>query len=113
MWRAMGDGFAVPRERFERAEPAVPQVCSFHDYLTNMCLAAPFGAAVSATNYAVEGIAQKISEKALRGLGRNGKNRRKGRWWLEQHAQDDDEHPIPAPENVQRSVRRGAFPNAV
>ncbi len=73
MWRAMGDGFEVPRERFERTEPAVPQVRAFHDYLTNMCLAAPFGAAVSATNYAVEGIAQKISEKALRGLSRNEK----------------------------------------
>src|SRR2546426_3898117 len=51
MWRAMGDGFAVPRERFERAEPAVPQVCAFHDYLTNMCLAAPFGAAGAGAHY--------------------------------------------------------------
>src|SRR2546427_7302249 len=68
MWRAMGDGLEVPRERFERPEPGVPQACAFHDYLTSMCLAAPFGTAVSATNYAVEGVAQKISEKALRGL---------------------------------------------
>src|SRR2546428_10036909 len=45
MWRAMGDGFKVPRERFERPEPAVPPACAFHEYLTNMCLAAPFGAA--------------------------------------------------------------------
>src|SRR3989442_9939762 len=73
MWRAMGDGFEVPRERFRRPEPGVPQACAFHDYLTNMCLAAPFGTAVSATNYAVEGVAQKISEKALRGLSRNAK----------------------------------------
>jgi len=113
MWRAMGDGFKVPRERFERPEPAVPQVCAFHDYLTNMCLAAPFGAAVSATNYAVEGIAQKISEKALRGLSRNEKIGRKGRWWLEEHAKYDDEHPIQALEIVKRCVRRGESPGAV
>src|SRR3989442_15514141 len=91
MWRAMGDGFAVPRERFERAEPAVPQVCAFHDYLTNMCLAAPFGAAGSATNYAVEGIAQKISAEALRGLGRNEKNGRKGRWWVQKTTKEPHE----------------------
>jgi len=78
-----------------------------------MCLAAPFGAAVSATNYAVEGIAQKISEKALRGLGRNEKIGRKGRWWLEEHAKYDDEHPIQALEIVKRCVRRGESPTAV
>src|SRR2546426_4250693 len=61
MWRAMGDGFKVPRERFERPEPAVAPGGALHDYLTNIGLAAPIGAAVSATNYAVEGIAQKIS----------------------------------------------------
>src|SRR5947208_3386505 len=110
MWRTMGDGFEVPRERFARPEPAVPQVCAFHDYLTNMCVAAPFGAAVSATNYAVEGIAQKISEKALRGLSRNEKIGRKGRWWLEEHAKYDDEHPIQALEIVKRCVRRGESP---
>src|SRR3989475_7565782 len=102
MWRAMGDGFEVPRERFERPEPAVPQVCAFHDYLTNMCLAAPFGAAVSATNYAVEGIAQKISEKALRGLGRNEKNGRKGRWGVAENAKEEDEHPLQALAIVKR-----------
>src|SRR5207245_10434933 len=86
MWRVMGDGFEVPRERFERPEPGVPQACAFHDYLTNMCLAAPFGTAVSATNYAGEGVAQKISEKPLRGLRRKAAIGRKGRWWLEEQA---------------------------
>src|SRR2546422_2410144 len=71
MWRAMGDGFKVPRERFERPEPAVPQVRAFHDYLTNMCLAAPFGAAGSAANYAVGGIVAKNFQKARPGVGRN------------------------------------------
>src|SRR2546430_16600217 len=77
-----------------------------------MCLAAPFGAAVSATNYAVEGIAQKISEKALRGLSRNEKIGRKGRWWLAEPAKHDDKHPIQALEIVTRSVRRGECPGA-
>src|SRR2546430_4579343 len=106
MWRAMGDGFKVPRERFERPEPAVPQVCAFHDYLTNMCLAAPFGAAVSATNYAVEGIAQKISEKALRGPGRNEKIGRKGRLWVRKQAKNEDQNPHQAMEDVQPLLPR-------
>src|SRR2546426_1757761 len=62
MWRAMGDGFKVPRERFERPEPAVPQVRAFHDYLTNMCLAAPFGAAGSATNHPLRGNSPRTEE---------------------------------------------------
>src|SRR5881396_4250281 len=55
MWRAMGDGFGVPRERFQEPEPMFPAVRTFHGYLTEMCRNAEFGTAVSATNYAVEG----------------------------------------------------------
>src|SRR5438093_12878003 len=70
MWRAMGDGFGVPRERFQIVEPMIREVEGFHGYLTEMCRSAAFGAAVSATNYAVEGMAQKISAKALQGLAK-------------------------------------------
>ena len=107
MWRAMGDAFGVPPERFQVEEPMAPKVRSFHGYLTEMCRTAPFGAAVSATNYAVEGVAQKISEKALRGLSRNAKIGPKGRWWLEEHAKYDDEHPVHALEIVKDCVKRG------
>src|SRR2546428_1250665 len=107
MWRAMGDGFEVPRERFRLPEPMLPAVRAFHGYLTSMCRTAPFGAAVSATNYAVEGMAQQISEKALRGLGENTKIGPKGRWWLEAHAKYDDEHPVHALEIVKDCVKRG------
>ena len=72
----------------------IPEVKKFHAYLTEMCRNAEFGTAVSATNYAVEGVAQKISEKALRGLAKNAKIGPRGRWWLEEHAKYDDEHPI-------------------
>ena len=107
MWRAMGDGFKVPRERFQRPEPMIPQVKAFHGYLTEMCRAAAFGAAVSATNYAVEGMAQKISAKALQGLSKNEKIGPRGRWWLEEHAKYDDEHPIQALEIIKGCVKRG------
>src|SRR5437870_13703223 len=113
MWRAMGDGFEVPQERFHRREPMVAPVRRFHDYLTEMCRGEPFGAAVSATNYAVEGMAQRISEKALRGLSKNAKIGPKGRWWLEEHAKYDDEHPVQALEIVKRCVERGESPEAV
>jgi pyrroloquinoline quinone (PQQ) biosynthesis protein C len=68
---------------------------------------ASFGSAVSATNYAVEGVAQKISEKALRGLAKNVKIGPRGRWWLEEHAKYDDEHPVHALEIIKDCVKRG------
>jgi pyrroloquinoline quinone (PQQ) biosynthesis protein C len=113
MWRAMGEGFGVPRERFHEAEPPVLPVEIFHEFLTATCREAPFGWAVSATNYAVEGMAQKISEKALRGLSQNERIGPKGRWWLEEHAKYDDEHPVQALEIVKRRVERGESPDAV
>ena len=113
MWRAMGDGFKVPRERFQSPEPMIPQVKAFHGYLTEMCRAAAFGAAVSATNYAVEGMAQKISAKALQGLSKNERIGPRGRWWLEEHAKYDDEHPIQALEIIKDCVRRGETAHSV
>ena len=107
MWRAMGDGFGVPRERFQIVEPMIREVEAFHGYLTEMCRSAAFGTAVSATNYAVEGMAQKISAKALQGLAKNEKIGPRGRWWLEEHAKYDDEHPIQALEIIKGCVKRG------
>src|SRR2546428_3877680 len=74
MWRAMGDGFKVPRERFERPEPAVPQVRAFHDYLTHMCLPAPVGAAGAAPEDTRAGNWQQITRKAPPGVSRKQKN---------------------------------------
>jgi pyrroloquinoline quinone (PQQ) biosynthesis protein C len=113
MWRAMGDGFTVPKKRFQTPEPPPPAVSEFHSHLTGMCRQAEFGEAVSATNYAVEGVAQKISEKALRGLSKNEKIGPRGRWWLEEHAKYDDEHPIHALEIIKGCVTRGESPGAV
>jgi pyrroloquinoline quinone (PQQ) biosynthesis protein C len=113
MWRAMGDGFNVPKERFQIPEPMIPEVKEFHAYLTEMGRDATFGSAVSATNYAVEGVAQKISEKALRGLAKNEKIGPRGRWWLEEHAKYDDEHPIHALEIIKNCVKRGEAPQSV
>jgi len=107
MWRAMGDGFGVTKDRFRARDTMLPEVQSFHDYLTRHCSSEPFALAVSATNYAVEGVAQKISEKALRGLAHNEKIGPRGRWWLEEHAKYDDEHPIQALEIIKGCVGRG------
>jgi pyrroloquinoline quinone (PQQ) biosynthesis protein C len=107
MWRAMGDGFGVRRERFQVPEPMNAATQAFHDYLTSMSRSAPFASAVGAVNYAVEGVAQKISEKALRGLGKNEKIGPRGRWWLEEHAKYDDEHPIHALEIIKSCVAKG------
>ena len=105
MWRAMGDAFGVPRERFHELEPPVLPVEIFHEFLTATCRDAPFGWAVSATNYAVEGMAQKISEKALRGFSREFQEG--------MDTEYDDEHPVQALEIVKRCVERGESPDAV
>jgi pyrroloquinoline quinone (PQQ) biosynthesis protein C len=113
MWRAMGDGFKVPRARFQAAEEMNPATREFHNYLTTVSRTAPFASAVGAVNYAVEGVAQKISEKALRGLGSNEKIGPRGRWWLEEHAKYDDEHPIHALEIIKSCVGKTEEPDAV
>jgi len=114
MWRAMGDGFSVPRERFQKPEPLLPEVRVFHEYLTECGRSSPFAEAVAATNYAVEGVAQRISEKALRGLAKNHKIGPRGRWWLEEHAKYDDEHPVHALEIIKSCVAKGdPVPTAV
>jgi pyrroloquinoline quinone (PQQ) biosynthesis protein C len=110
MWRAMGDGFGVPKDRFRSTGPMLPSVQTFHGYLTGQCSDAPFAVAVAATNYAVEGVAQQISEKALRGLAANERIGPRGRWWLEEHAKYDDEHPIHALEIIKTCVARGEKP---
>ena len=78
-----------------------------------MCRTAAFATAVGAVNYAVEGVAQKISEKALRGLGKNEKIGPRGRWWLEEHAKYDDEHPVHALEIIKSCVAKGEDPDEV
>src|SRR6266496_2875043 len=113
MWRAMADGFDVPRGRFQQQRPMLDAVRDFHDFLTASCHAASFAEAVAATNYAVEGVAQRISAKALRGLGKNEKIGPRGRWWLEEHAKYDDEHTIHALEIIKSRVTQGEDPEAV
>ena len=114
MWRAMGDGFSVPRERFQKPEPLIPEVRQFHQYLTECGRSAGFAEAVAATNYAVEGVAQRISEKALRGLSKNQRIGPRGRWWLEEHAKYDDEHPVHALEIIKSCVANGdAVPGVI
>src|SRR5207253_308933 len=72
-----------------------------------------FLVAFSPTIHAVEGVAQKISEEALRGLAKNEKIGPRGRWWLEEHAKYDDEHPIHALEIIKGCVKRGEAPRGV
>lgn len=107
MWQAMGEGFGVPLSRFTDTERGNDAVEEFHAYLTQMCAEGTFASAVAATNYAVEGVAQGISEKALEGLQHHPKLGERGRWWLEEHAKYDDEHPVMALELIKQCVSRG------
>lgn len=107
MWRAMGDGFGVPRHEFKNVQATNAAVTEFHGFLTEIGANGPFASAVAATNYAVEGAAQRIAEKALQGLKYNERLGERGRWWLEEHAKYDDEHPVHALELIKACVARG------
>lgn len=109
MWRAMGDGFGVSKEAFQTFDmkESNDAVRRFHAFLTDIGRDGPFASAVSATNYAVEGVAQKIAHKALQGLQYNEKLGERGRWWLEEHAKYDDEHPVLALELIKSCVGHG------
>ncbi len=109
MWRAMGDGFGVRKEEFQAFDmrDSNEAVRRFHQYLSTIGCEGAFAPAVSATNYAVEGVAQKIAHKALEGLKYNERLGERGRWWLEEHAKYDDEHPILALELIKSCVAKG------
>jgi len=49
----------------------------------------------------------------LRGLAKNEKIGPRGRWWLEEHAKYDDEHPVHALEIIKGCVKRGEAPQSV
>src|SRR5256712_13835855 len=44
MWRAIGDGFNVPKERFQIPEPMIPQAEELHGYRPEMGRSATFRA---------------------------------------------------------------------
>ena len=46
-------------------------------------------------------------------LGKNEKIGPRGRWWLEEHAKYDDEHPIHALEIIKSCVAKGEDPDDV
>src|SRR5438552_15211258 len=50
MWRAMGDGFNVPKERFHVPEPMIPDVKAVNAYRTEVGRGARFGVAGSSRN---------------------------------------------------------------
>src|SRR2546430_14376734 len=79
MWRAMGDGFNVPKGRFQVPEPMNPEVKEFHAYLTEMGRGAAFVAPGSAAHEAVESEAGKVCAQRLRGRRKGGKHRTRGR----------------------------------
>jgi pyrroloquinoline quinone (PQQ) biosynthesis protein C len=107
MWQAMGEGFGVPLGRFAEDEQGNEAVQEFHGFLTDIGATGTFASAVAATNYAVEGVAQGISDKALIGLQHHPTLGERGRWWLVEHAKYDDEHPVMALELIKQCVGRG------
>lgn len=104
LWIDLANGFGVPTEELFSVEP-IPEVDALTNWLWAINSKGSLPEGVAATNYAIEGIAQDISKKMLKGMpkyqGRKGTHiEKRTYWWLEEHAKYDDKHPLEALEVI-------------
>src|SRR5947199_239929 len=115
VWRGRGRTFTARRTvvyllvRALEGEPMSVQVTPHPSWVADLdATLDPSREAILDTKVIVH-----ASENQLRGLAKNAKIGPRGRWWLEEHAKYDDEHPIHALEIVKNCVKRGETPQAV
>lgn len=104
LWVHLANGFGVPNEELFKVDP-IPEVEALSNWLWMINSRGSLPEGVAATNYAIEGIAQDISKKMLKGMpkyeGRKETQIEKETyWWLEEHAKYDDKHPLEALEVI-------------
>jgi len=104
LWVHLANGFGVSDEELFNVKP-IPEVDALTNWLWMINSRGSLPEGVAATNYAIEGIAQDISRKMLKGMpkyeGRKETQVKKETyWWLEEHAKYDDKHPLEALEVI-------------
>jgi pyrroloquinoline quinone (PQQ) biosynthesis protein C len=103
-WIDMAKGFGVSRsELFDT--PIIPEVEALTHWLWSITTRGAFVEAVSAANYAIEGVTQGIATAVIKGFVKyHGKEGvfldKKAYYWMENHAAYDDLHPYEALEII-------------
>ena len=103
-WIDMAKGFGVQRPELF-ATPIIPEVEALTHWLWSITTRGTFVEAVSAANYAIEGVTQGIATAVIKGFvkyhGREGVFLdKKAYYWMENHAAYDDLHPYEALEII-------------
>lgn len=103
-WIDMALGFGVSRaELFET--PILPEVEALTHWMWSISNRGTFVEAVSAANFAIEGVTQGIATRMVRGFARYHGSEgvhlpKKAYYWMEAHAHYDDLHPYEALEII-------------
>jgi pyrroloquinoline quinone (PQQ) biosynthesis protein C len=105
-WIDMALGFGVPSEDLLNP-PILAEVESLTHWLWSITSRGSFVEAVSATNYAIEGVTQGIAKLMVQGFdkyhGQQGVSLTKKAYsWMEAHARYDDLHPTQALEIIKQ-----------
>jgi len=108
-WIDMAKGFGVPQPELF-ATPIIPEVEALTHWLWSITTRGTFIEAVSAANYAIEGVTQGIATAVIKGFvkyhGREGVFlNKKAYYWMENHAAYDDLHPYEALEIIKTHAR--------
>jgi len=103
-WIDMAKAFGVPREELFNT-PIIPGVEALTHWMWSITSRGSFVEAVSATNYAIEGVTQGIATIMVKGFAKyHGKNGvlldDKAYSWMEAHSSYDDLHPLEALEII-------------
>lgn len=120
-WVDMANGFGVSLDELLNT-PVIAEVETLTHWLWSITNRGSFVEAVSATNYAIEGVTQGIAKIMVKGFvkyhGQPGVNlNKKSYYWMEAHAHYDDLHPTEALEimkqhatspQLQRRVKHAA-----
>lgn len=103
-WIDMALGFGVSRAEFFET-PILPEVEALTHWMWSISNRGTFVEAVSAANFAIEGVTQGIATRMVRGFARyHGSDgvhlAKKAYYWMEAHAHYDDLHPYEALEII-------------
>lgn len=103
-WIDMAKGFGVPKEELFNT-PIIPGVEALTHWMWSITGRGSFVEAVSATNYAIEGVTQGIATIMVKGFAKyHGKDGvlldNRAYYWMEAHSSYDDLHPLEALEII-------------
>ncbi len=103
-WVDMAKGFGLPKSELLET-PIIPEVEALTHWMWSITNRGSFVEAVSATNFAIEGVTQGIATRMVRGFTKYHGTEgvflaKKAYYWMEAHGHYDDLHPYQALEII-------------